>query len=870
MKNGFKKGMLRTLVVALSALLFLPGSVFAAYPNIVIDGQTSDWSAIPTAATNTGALQSLKVTNDGCQLFVLVAGSGLKSATHTNFLFDTDHSASTGYSVHGWSTGGADYMVDNSELYRFTGTSGNQWSWQLVGNITLTKSDTVIELYIPLADLGLTPGGTVDVGVTITTPSGGAQLPALVTPMPAVTLQSDSSETTPNWSTVSAFATGSGSVQSLKAFVNGCKLFLHADGTGLSTATLSDFYINTDNNVATGYHAFGWNSAGADYLIENASVYRFTGANNTAWSWTPAGSGTFTKTNTTIDVSVPLSQLKLAAGKTIRLGLVLDNSTTNRIPAQNADVPAVTLANKYIPATPPSTGVWKNVRNFIVQYSVDYQFDLNLFRDYQAVIIDPTGVTQARVNELRANRQDSYLISYLALGQTRGLLTDASGAPLDIYFKDANGQPILDPNWNTYYVDPRKPLWQDMVLNQYLPELFAKGFDGVFLDVVDVIAYTDPSRNIDFTVAAGGMADLIKAMKLKYPTKKIVANGGFSLLNGGANDIRTAIDGIMMESNSSTWASPKTNPDGSNQEWYHAYPTDSYDYEWGENTVRFLNKIRYVYDTSGNVVKTNGTPQTSSTFFHVFALDYAKDSSSAQVSVMNQATERSWARALLPSVGVKELYLPLPYNWLKTITTTYLTEPNWGAALNIPSMPAPNPTIDDFTAGVGNWHALRGGIDPSAPDAATLSASAGAAKLDFTVRGTKATNDTVHEIVLEKNAAGMVSKEWFNPVDLSSGTVTLKAKISAALPANKAFEIELRDANGDYKVWRNPVTLTTAFQTITLHPATDPGYKPGSLGAKDGFQANQVRSVEIRIVNTTDNSADFTGSLYVDDIVRNP
>lgn len=49
------------------------------------------------------------------------------------------------------------------------------------------------------------------------------------------------------------------------------------------TNTGHQLYIDTDNNTSTGFSISG---IGADLLIESASLYRFSGINNTIWGWT--------------------------------------------------------------------------------------------------------------------------------------------------------------------------------------------------------------------------------------------------------------------------------------------------------------------------------------------------------------------------------------------------------------------------------------------------------------------------------------------------------------------------------------------------------------------------------------------------------
>lgn len=148
-----------------------------------------------------------------------------------------------------------------------------------------------------------------------------------------------------DWSGVSAIATGSSGVQSLKVTNNGTNLYVAVSGTGLNVK--GQLFLDTDNNRLTGYNAAGWTASGfesgAEYMIENNVVYRNNGA---GWSWTNVrtlAASEFVRNGNAIELSVPLSTLSLANGNTIRAGFILNDSTTNRLPAQNAALPSYTL-----------------------------------------------------------------------------------------------------------------------------------------------------------------------------------------------------------------------------------------------------------------------------------------------------------------------------------------------------------------------------------------------------------------------------------------------------------------------------------------------------------------------------------------------
>lgn len=175
-------------------------------------------------------------------------------------------------------------------------------------------------------------------------------------------------------------------------------------------------------------------------------------------------------------------------------------------------------------ATVPATALWDDIRSYQCTYASDQFLDSSLLSGYDALILEPEAVSVQKLDEIRAQNPNVFLIGYFSIGETSVLLKDSNGRPLDIYFLDKRGKPVQNPIWGSYYVDARKPLWHQLVLEQYLPAIFARGYDGAFLDTVDT------SANMQFVDSASGMSNLIKEINGAFSDKKIVINRGFHLL----------------------------------------------------------------------------------------------------------------------------------------------------------------------------------------------------------------------------------------------------------------------------------------------------------------------------------------------------
>lgn len=95
-----------------------------------------------------------------------------------------------------------------------------------------------------------------------------------------------------------------------------------------------------------------------------------------------------------------------------------------------------------------------------------------------------------------------------------------------------------NPNWaGSHFIDVRDTRWVALVIEEMVPEILHRGFQGLFLDTLDnpiELERRDPTGNAGMTLAA---ARLIKALKLHWPEVPIILNRGYGLLDAVAFDI---------------------------------------------------------------------------------------------------------------------------------------------------------------------------------------------------------------------------------------------------------------------------------------------------------------------------------------------
>ena len=123
-------------------------------------------------------------------------------------------------------------------------------------------------------------------------------------------------------------------------------------------------------------------------------------------------------------------------------------------------------------------------------------------------------------------------LGYVSLGE------DASPEVNSWVRRNPDGDPMCDPDWGSFVVDPSHPAWTTRVL-ETASRLLRDGFSGLFLDTLD------SERAEDRTA----LVALIGALRAANPEAPLVINRGFALLP----DLTHTVDGVMFESLSCTW-----------------------------------------------------------------------------------------------------------------------------------------------------------------------------------------------------------------------------------------------------------------------------------------------------------------------------
>jgi polysaccharide biosynthesis protein PelA len=142
-------------------------------------------------------------------------------------------------------------------------------------------------------------------------------------------------------------------------------------------------------------------------------------------------------------------------------------------------------------------------------------------RRYDLAVLDSD--IDAEMEHLR--RPGSVLLGYLSLGEVHGGRSYASELEREGLLYD------LNPNWpEARLLDMRSARWHERVVEQLVPAILARGFDGLFFDTLDnaeALERRDPAR---FAGMVAGAADLVRAVRRRFVEIPIMINRGYAVL----------------------------------------------------------------------------------------------------------------------------------------------------------------------------------------------------------------------------------------------------------------------------------------------------------------------------------------------------
>lgn len=151
-----------------------------------------------------------------------------------------------------------------------------------------------------------------------------------------------------------------------------------------------------------------------------------------------------------------------------------------------------------------------------------------LIKDYKYVVVESKHFSSKGIKVLKSQNQKVF--AYISLGEVN---------KNSVHYNDLKNVTLgKNKNWDSYYIDLNSKKATSSLLSM-VDEIFAFGYDGLFLDNIDNFTIHGPQKYQTDKVVA-----LIKQIKEKYPKKLFIQNAGLEL----ASQTAPYIDIIAVES----------------------------------------------------------------------------------------------------------------------------------------------------------------------------------------------------------------------------------------------------------------------------------------------------------------------------------
>ncbi|WP_241014961.1 bifunctional glycoside hydrolase 114/ polysaccharide deacetylase family protein [Burkholderia sp. Ac-20379] len=143
---------------------------------------------------------------------------------------------------------------------------------------------------------------------------------------------------------------------------------------------------------------------------------------------------------------------------------------------------------------------------------------VELLSAYDAAVIEPDSGFDPRMHPM----QHTTWFAYASVGEV---------LPSRDYYKDIPKSWFAGSNttWASRVIDQSQPEWPAFFVDRVIRPLWEKGYRGFFLDTLDSyqLAATTPEARAR---QEAGMVAVIRAIRAKYPTAKLILNRGFEIL----------------------------------------------------------------------------------------------------------------------------------------------------------------------------------------------------------------------------------------------------------------------------------------------------------------------------------------------------
>lgn len=188
----------------------------------------------------------------------------------------------------------------------------------------------------------------------------------------------------------------------------------------------------------------------------------------------------------------------------------------------------------------PARQRFREARSFSVYYGSGRVAELS---GYDIAVLHTPMMKSADVRRL--SELGVVTVGYISIGESSRLHDGDGSGPggkASWYFdQDGNDEPDQNAVWKSWYANTNDPAWRANRVAEAKRLVEEYGFEGIFLDVLNVSELYPESRP--------GMLQMICDLREALPKAVIVMNQGFDLVA----DAAPLVDGFMMESFTATY-----------------------------------------------------------------------------------------------------------------------------------------------------------------------------------------------------------------------------------------------------------------------------------------------------------------------------
>lgn len=168
----------------------------------------------------------------------------------------------------------------------------------------------------------------------------------------------------------------------------------------------------------------------------------------------------------------------------------------------------------------------EDINPFGVIYSKVFPHEV---QGYKALILESQLYTSDEVQLIKEKEVNAF--AYLSLGEVNESRW---------YFDELQEIGFLGQNefWGSYFIDLKNERVKNLYIEEVIPRILEKGFDGLFLDTIDAVAPYTPRSEYKTD-----MVKLINEIRDQFPDIVMIQNGGDFLLS----EVENSIDGYAKE-----------------------------------------------------------------------------------------------------------------------------------------------------------------------------------------------------------------------------------------------------------------------------------------------------------------------------------